>query len=372
MTEPPPLPGQQIDDGQGRIFPCEECGADLEFHIGEQKLKCPFCGAVKEIVLTDDAEIREQDFDEMLVVLQKRRENNSEQPAEHNEVRCESCGSNVIFEGTLTSTECPYCGSPLQRDKVHRGGFRIPVDAVLPFQVDDRKARQQIASWVKSRWFAPNDFKERGADGRINGVYLPFWTFDTLTFSAYVGERGEDYRKTVGVGKNKRTVTRTRWYNASGRFQRFFDDVLINGTQNLSNTHVESLSPWPLPTCQPFNQEYLAGHFARTYDVDLDVAFPIAKRLIDDAIHADCKRRIGGDRQRVHSVKSRYDAITFKHVLLPVYMLAYRYHDESYRVFVNAATGSVQGERPYSWIKISATAIAVAITVLTFVILFQK
>lgn len=372
MTEPPPLPGQQVDDGKGRIFPCDECGADLEFHIGEQSLKCPYCGAQKEIVLSDDAEILEQDFHRMLERLRDQREQRSDEQVEHNEVRCESCGSNVLFDGTLTSTECPYCGSPLQRENVHRGGFRIPVDAVMPFKIDDRTAKKKIAHWVKSRWFAPNDFRQRGAQGRINGTYLPFWTFDSLTFTAYRGERGEDYTVTVGTGDKKRKVTKTRWYAASGRFQQFFDDLLINATKNLSNSHVEKLHPWPLATCLPFNQEVLAGHFARTYDLELDEAFPIAKQMIDSAIHSECCQRIGGDRQRVHSVQTRYDAITYKHVLLPIYMLAYRYRDKSYRVFVNAATGTVQGERPYSFWKILFTVLGIAAVALTIFVIARN
>ncbi len=365
MTDPPPPPGQKINEGKGRIFPCEECGADLEFHIGVQQLKCPYCGAEKEIQLDEDSQIEEQDFDAMLAEIRERKQN-SQVEDEHQEVRCDSCGSDVIFVGTLTSTECPYCASPIQRENIHRGGFRVPVDAVLPLKIDQPEAEAKIAAWVKSRWFAPTKFKRRGTRGEINGVYLPFWTFDSLTFTIYDGERGENYTTTVGTGDSKRTVTKTRWYSASGRFQRFFDDVLINATRKFSETHIDDLSPWPLHTCIPFTPEVLAGHFARTYDIELEDAFPVAKKLIDTAIYHDCEQRIGGDKQRVHSVKSRYDAVTFKHLLLPIYLLAYRYHDKSYRVFVNAATGTVQGERPYSWVKITLAALGGLAAVLAF------
>lgn len=361
MEQPPPLPGQKINEGKGRIFPCDECGADLEFHIGEQSLRCPYCSTVKEIVIDDDAEVVEQDFHETIRKLAERKADGTTDHQEHCEVRCDSCGSNVLFDETLTSTDCPYCGSPLQREKIHRGGFRIAVDAVLPFKIDDRDAKTKIAEWVKSRWFAPNKFKKRGAQGKINGVYLPFWTFDSLTFTVYRGERGEERTETTGTGDNKSTRTVTDWYPASGKFQRFFDDILINATRNLSGTHVSSLNPWPLEDALPFTQEVLAGHFARTYDIELEEAFPLAKTIMDDALLAETKERIGGDKQRVHSIKSRYDAITFKHVLLPVHMLAYQYHDKTYQVFVNAATGAVHGERPYSWVKITCAVLAVVI-----------
>lgn len=367
MTEPLQIPGQEIDAGKGRIFPCEECGADLVFHIGDQKLKCPYCGATKEIEFSEAVQIHEQDFVAMIEELKSRKEEQTPFAEEYHEIRCESCGSNVLFEGTLTSTECPYCGSPLQRENVHRGGFRIPVDAVLPFKIDQRRADQLIADWVKSRWFAPNEFKKRGATGKINGAYLPFWTFDSLTFTVYHGQRGEDSTTTVGSGKDQRTVTTTNWYPASGKFQRFFDDVLINGTRQFVGSQIDDLSPWPLQDCFPFTPELLAGHFARTYDIDLPDAFPAAKKLIDAAILSECKHRIGGDHQRVDSLKSRYDAMTYKHLMLPIYLLAYRYRDKSFQVLVNAATGTVHGSRPYSWVKILCTVLGVGGAILAFV-----
>jgi predicted RNA-binding Zn-ribbon protein involved in translation (DUF1610 family) len=355
--------GQTTDEGKGRIYPCEGCGADLTFHIGQQRLKCPYCGFEKEIELADDAEIREQDYHAMIERIQRQREAGVElEVPGASEVRCESCGGTVVFTGTLTSSACPYCASPIQRDKVHTLTQRVPVDGVLPFLIDHDRAALLLAEWVQSRWFAPNDFLKQGTQGKFNGVYLPYWTFDTATFNAYSGERGENYTVTVGSGKNRRTETRTRWYPASGAFQRFFDDVLVVASKGLPRDYMLALEPWPLQKTIPFTPQVMAGIFARTYDIDLDAGFGDAKGRIDDAIDTETRQRIGGDKQRVHSIKSRYDAITFKHLLLPVWMMAYRYHDQPYQVFINAGTGEVQGERPYSWAKISLV-VAAALTV---------
>lgn len=345
--------GQVTDAGKGRVFPCDGCGADLQFDIGQQKLKCPYCGYLKELELREDAEILEQDFHAMLDRLRELRDSGVEDDsAEHNEVRCRSCGADVVFVGTLTSTTCPYCASPIQREQVHTATFRVPVDGVLPFLVDHDRAHRSLAQWVSRLWFAPNKFKSEGIRGNFEGVYLPYWTFDSLTFSKYSGQRGVNYRTTVGSGKNRRTVTRTRWYSVSGQFQRFFDDVLVVASEGLPEGYIRGLEPWPLGQCIPFTQQVLAGHFARTYDVSLDAGFDRARELIDAAIDRDVRRRIGGDKQRVSHIDSRYDAITYKHLLLPVWMLVYRYKDKPFRIFVNAASGEVQGERPYSWVKI--------------------
>ena len=357
--------GQRTDEGRGRVFPCEGCGADLEFNIGQQQLKCPYCGFQKELELEEEAEVREQDFHEMLERIRLLQEAGAVlEVADQSEVRCDSCGGNVVFTGTLTSLDCPYCGSPIQRENIHSATQRIPVDGVLPFLIDHDRAAKRIQAWISSRWFAPNAFLKRGAEGDFNGVYLPYWTFDSLTFNIYSGERGENYTVTVGTGKNRRTETRTRWYPASGRFQRFFDDVLVVASKGWPHDFLQELEPWPLSKCLPFTQQVLAGHFARTYDIHLDEGFRLARVRIDAAIDRDVRRRIGGDKQRVHNIKSRYDAITFKHLLLPVWMLVYRFHDRPYQVFVNGATGEVQGERPYSWVKITLAVLGVLAVVL--------
>jgi DNA-directed RNA polymerase subunit RPC12/RpoP len=378
-SSPPALPesdrlghreraGQTTDDSRGRIFPCDQCGADLEFNIGVQALKCPFCGFVKKLDLDENATIVEQDFNAMLERMADRREAEQTEEEGTKEVRCESCGGTVMFVGTLTSTECPYCGSPIQRENVHTATHRIPVDGVIPFLIDRERATESLREWVHSRWFAPNAFLRQGAEGRFNGVYIPYWTFDSLTFNAYEGQRGDAYYVTVGSGKNQRTERRVRWSYASGRFQRFFDDVVAVAFRGLNNGLVQALEPWPFPRMIPFTQQVLAGFFARTYDIELQEGFYNAKARMDALIEQEVRQRIGGDEQRISSVKSRYDAITFKHLLLPVWMMAYRFRDKSFQVYINAATGEVQGERPYSWVKITLAALlAVAVAGLIYV-----
>ncbi|GAB6040480.1 hypothetical protein [Endothiovibrio diazotrophicus] len=147
---------------------------------------------------------------------------------------------------------------------------------------------------------------------------------------------------------------------ASGRFRRFFDDVLVVAAAGLPAKLVEKLEPWPLAEVVPFDQRYLAGYLAQTYDFELHDGFLAGKRRIDRALHDDVINDIGGDEQRVKWVHTTYDPITYKHLLLPVWILAYRYGEKSYRVLVNAGTGEVQGERPWSWWKIGATVLVIA------------
>ena len=288
-------PGRSTSEGEARVFPCEQCGADLKFNIGEGAMKCPYCGHVKLVEIEEEKEIQEQDYESMLIKLQEDKEKGEHQEEGQKEIRCDACGGTVVFVGTLTSSECPYCATPVQLDDVHDAEHRIPVDAVLPFLLDHKKAQTNLVDWVKSRWFAPNDFLKKGVDGKFNGVYLPYWTFDSLTFTAYSGQRGEHYTVTVGTGKDQRTETRTRWFPASGKFQRFFDDVLVIASEGFPPGLIQELEPWPLGKCIPFSQEVLAGFLARTYDTELPAGYKEARVRMEHALTQEVRKRIGGD-----------------------------------------------------------------------------
>jgi len=381
MPDAPPPPPEAVSDvgrrsqtdrtvHATRHFPCERCGADLTFHIDAQTLKCDHCGHVKEL-RPPDGEVSENDFREMVERVKNHRREHADEETGLSEVTCASCGGTVRFAGTLTSQDCAYCGAPLQRDDIQEAEQRVPVDGVLPFLITRDTAQTNLRQWVKSRWFAPNEFKKRGVQGRFSGIYLPYWTFDSMTATAYSGQRGEHYYVTVGSGKNKRRVRRTRWYPASGRFQRFFDDVLVVAARGLPDNRLEALEPWPLSKCVPFNRELLAGFLARTYDVELDTGFVRAKERIDAVIEVEVRRRIGGDEQRIHAINTAYNALTFKHVLLPVWMMGYRFRDKPYQVVVNAGTGEVQGDRPYSWLKMVGAALVAAAVIAVIVWLAQ-
>ena len=344
-------------------FPCERCGSSLTFHIGAQRLACEHCGFEKALEFAEGTApvVSERDLQAGLALQARQRASSSTKPSS-NEVSCRACGAICVFDGSLTSSRCAYCDTPLQLKDAHVAENAIPVDAVAPFQLEHAAAQEAMRRWIASRWFAPNEWRRRGIDGKFDGVYMPFFTFDAMTFSRYRGERGDAYYVEVGSGQNRRRERRVRWSSASGAFSRFFDDVCIPALKSLPQALLRGLEPWPTEKLIPFSDGALAGKRAHTYELPLDACFGHAKERIEAELHSDVRRRIGGDEQRVHSVDTQYSALTYKHVLLPVWILAYRFGDKAYRVVVNAVTGQVHGERPWSIPKILA-AVALGLVV---------
>ena len=332
-------------------FPCVQCGASLRFAPGQARLSCEYCGHEQPIPQIDDetrvTELQSLDYHEAIAEAL---------PAtEIEEVRlshCDTCGAQVEFEPNVHSAECPFCASPVVTDT---GANRhIKPQAILPFKLSEADAQARMQKWLKGLWFAPSELsKYARSTGRLSGLYVPYWAFDVATRSRYTGQRGTHYYVTTGTGKNRRRQRRTRWRSASGQVQRQFLDLLVMAAQSLPRANIRRLEPWTMADLQPYSADYLSGFRAEAYTVDLPDGFEIAKQRVDEQIRADIRRDIGGDDQRISSVSTDYSDERFKHLLLPIWMAAYRYRGKSYRFIINGQTGRVQGERPWSRGKIA-------------------
>jgi hypothetical protein len=239
---------------------------------------------------------------------------------------------------------------------------QLQPQALLPFQIARDQARISFRQWLGTLWFAPSKLKDYARnDLSLSGMYVPYWTYDADTTTSYRGERGDDYQvqesyRTVENGEEverTRTVTKTRWTSASGVVSRFFDDVLVLASRSLPHAVTERLEPWDLANLTPYQEAYLSGFRAEMYQIELDQGFERAREIMAPVIRRDIERSIGGDHQRIHAADTRYGGIHFKHILLPVWMSAFRFRDKVYRFVVNGRTGEVQGERPYSAGKIA-------------------
>ena len=339
-------------------FPCDQCGADYRYDPASGRLVCDHCGHSEEVAQPGpwDSTIRELDFRQAL---------SSELPEEEIEetrvTSCTNCGAQVEFDETIHAAECPFCATPVVTDTgTHR---HIKPRGLLPFALNEEAARGAMKDWLGRLWFAPGGLQDYARKGRrMQGIYVPYWTFDADTKSAYRGERGTVYHETRTVMRNgeRKTVrvAKVRWRSVSGRVARFFDDVLVLASRSLPKRFTDGLEPWDLSALEPYAPQYLAGFRAEGYAVELDEGFTEAREIMDRAIARDVRFDIGGDRQRIHDIQTQISDVTFKHVLLPVWLAAYKYRGETYRFVVNGRTGRVQGERPWSAWKIALAVIA--------------
>jgi len=346
---------------QEHRFPCDQCGADLRFAPDAGKLICDHCGHEEPIESAGpwDAPLAELDYRSALASALPGAE--MEEVAR---VTCPNCGASFELDPAQHAAECPFCATPVVTGTGTQR--QIKPKGVLPFALEERAAHTAMTDWLGRLWFAPNGLKQYARKGRrMDGIYVPYWTFDADTRSQYSGARGIVYYETRRVMRDGKAQTvqvpKVRWTPVSGRVARFFDDVLVLASRSLPKTYTDGLEPWDLSEMEPYRPEYLAGFRAEGYTVSLQEGFGEARTYMDRVIRRDVKFDIGGDRQQINSLQTDVSAVTFKHVLLPVWLAAYRYRGKTYRFVVNGRTGRVQGERPWSAWKIALAVLLAAI-----------
>ena len=339
-------------------FPCNSCGASLRFTPGAQTLACPYCGSRNDIPApAAEARIEEKDFDQELAVEGDFDGNYAEI-----NYQCRSCAASFTLSDSVLSGQCGFCQTPYQRQPEEKRAI-LP-QAVLPFRLDQKAALQSYRTWIGSRWFAPNSLEDLArVKAQLLGHYLPHWTIDAEVDTRYTGSRGEHYWDTESYtdsqgNRQTRQVRRTRWYPAAGEVTNSFDDILIVAAPtDLPREYARALEPWKLSDLVPYDPSYLAGFTARAHGLPLPKAFAEARDLVAATITSSVKDDIGGDEQIVLTQQSRWYDMSCKAILLPVWYMNYRHGDKVYKIAVNAITGEVQGQRPWSGWKICAAII---------------
>ncbi len=341
-----------------RALACPDCGASLAFDPVRCALACAACGHARPLPAPTADEraqaLREQDYREALQRLAAR-----EPSLEARVVDCPSCGARMRMEGHVVGDRCAFCATPLLLDQAHLERLLQP-QAVLPFALDKVRAQQVFARWVRSRWFAPTALKRTvsHADG-IRGVYAPWWTYDAQTVTSYRGERGD--RRAVPeqhpgasarAGSGPRYVT--EWSPAAGAVAVAFEDILVVGSPSIPAHLARVLDRWDLQQLRPPAPALMAGFAVEVYRRGLEPGFVEARTRMEPSIAQAIRHEIGGDEQRIHARQTVVDGIRFKHLLLPVWIGSYRFGDRAYQVVVNGQTGEVEGDRPYSALKIAA------------------
>jgi DNA-directed RNA polymerase subunit RPC12/RpoP len=337
-------------------FPCAKCGANLSWDAGKRSMHCQFCGHDQPMPVQPSGgmQIREIPLEEGISQAPKGL------GAPVTTLKCKDCGATVnVGEGERTAA-CAFCGSK-QVLQIETDANAIRPESLLPFQIDKAAANKGFGDWLKGLWFRPNDLKRMASVQEMGGVYVPFWTFDAYCDSDWTAERGWHYyvTETYTAYENGQQVTRTRqvqrtrWEPAWGnRRGDFYDDMLVCASRGLPSTLVDKFSSFNTKQLVPYAPQYLAGWRAEAYAIDLMSAHGTSINKMADQQQARCGRDVGGDTHRSLVVNNRWYRETFKHVLLPIWIAAYRYNDKVYRFLVNGQTGEVTGEAPYSFWKI--------------------
>jgi Zn finger protein HypA/HybF involved in hydrogenase expression len=339
-------------------FPCAACGAEARWDPARSALVCPFCGTVSPATLQggqSPAVIVEHD---LAAALRAIPDSARGWQADKIAVRCQSCQAISVFDPGRVAQRCDFCGSsalvPYEQVK---DAFRP--ESLLPLRISESQARDLIHAWVGSQWLAPSAFQSQSRTDTVKGVYLPYWTFDARADAQWRAESGRVYF----VREGDRQVQRTEWRPVSGSLTEVFDDELVCASRGVDADRLREVEPFPTAGLVPYDPGYLAGWTVERYQIDLLAAARRSRQQMEVRVHERCAEQVPGDTYRNLEVQATFTGQTFKHILVPVWLMTYVYGARSYQVVVNGVTGVASGARPWSAAKIALLVLAILFVV---------
>ena len=279
------------------------------------------------------------------------------------------------FDETRVGQRCDFCGSSaLVPYEEIKEAFRP--ESLLSLKLSESQVRERIRQWYGNRWFAPNKLKRGALTDQVKGLYIPYWTFDAQVHADWQAESGyyyyvtETYQDANGR-QQTRQVQRIRWEPSAGALDHFFDDELVPASRGVPPEMLRRIEPFPTQDLVPYQPGYLSGWVVERYQIDLVAAARQARAEMDADLERLCAAQVPGNTQRNLRVEADYSGQTFKHILVPIWLLTYTFGAKTFQVVINGYTGAIAGQYPKSWIKITL-AILVVLSALGLVALLVQ
>lgn len=324
-------------------YQCPNCGGPLHFDSTIQKLKCDYC----------DSEYTNEEIEKLFAEENQSKETVkpeftkeemgwSEEEASHLKAySCPSCGAQLICEDTTAATSCPYCGNPTVIPSQFSGTLKPKY--VIPFQLTKDDATTKLKEFYKGKRFLPKAFLNENHIEEIKGMYVPFWLYNAtldcdLSFhctNTHVHSDGE-YE-----------ITEIEHFAVDRKADVTFDKVPADAASKMPDEYMDAIEPFDYSTMVPFEMSYMPGYLADKFDMSAkDTEERALSRMENSAVSSVTSTVIGyqsivPEGQDIRIKKQSYD-----YALLPVWVLATRYHDKPYLFVMNAQTGKMVGEMP--------------------------
>lgn len=327
---------------------CKNCGGDFVFDPKSGNFVCKNCGNFVSVVFNV---VKERDYAQSEV-------NEKAWASETKSIKCNSCGAvDVMNRGDLADV-CPYCGSSNIVDSSET--FKLKPDGIVLFKISKEEAATSFRKYVKNSLWAPRDFKKSVKFEKIKSIYTPVFAFDCFASATYEGRFGkEETVRRRNYDGTWSTSTETRWFNASGRTRKRFDDILIAAGQMINAQVIHELEPFNTNYAIEFDKAFLSGNTANSYNKDLKTSFEQAKQVMEMEIRALIISENNADTVANIDINIDFQNVKFKYILLPVYVTGYRYKDKNYTLYVNGTNGNITGRLPVSRKKVWSTVLGV-------------
>ena len=348
-------------------FYCPSCGAEMKRVEGE--LACAVCDR-KELVCTANTDMEDFNF--------SATEADAQWIEAAHLMRCKNCGSETLrlSDDTCGTADtaiqsvapvmCAYCAG--QELETMDEGYGIRPGYIAPFKLSKADTAIRLETWVKRRFLAPFSFKKERSAGSLQGVFLPYWSFVASANATYTGQAGSYYRDTEVITASpgertetkNRSIRKVRWRIVSGNYDKKFSDIIFGDASHIDPAVIRCIEPFKLNELVKYDAKFLNGLAVERYKLGLKGIWDRAKAYMGNVLRNDITAIVkrGSDVIGTVNVCTKYSDISYRLMLLPLWVFTYRYKNKTYSVYVNGQTGEIHGDSPVSILKIGIIALA--------------
>lgn len=317
-----------------KVYQCPACGANMKFNSEKQKLVCEYCQEERTV--------------------QEMENEQEDKHAEAEDVQfkmyqCPACGAEILTDEYTAATFCNYCGNAALIES--RLKNEAAPSRIVPFKITKEQAKKAFFHWCKKGLLTPGDFVKSSTIEKISGMYVPFWMYD---YDAKVVLHAECTR-TRTERRGDTEYIHTDHFKVFRDVQSDFVHIPVDASKKMDDEVMDKLEPFSYQEMTEFKMPYLSGFLAERYNYNSDEL----KNRIEERVHTyavdTAKETIKGYgsvviQQENTQLKQTKD----EYIMLPVWMLNYRYQGKNYLFAMNGQSGKVVGELPVSKGKMAA------------------
>lgn len=352
-------------------YKCPNCGGPLKFNPDKQMFSCEYCMSdfeeqkiqqmyAEKEEKENQSEKKEREAQEKTAEV----DNNDDESDEAVVYTCPSCGAEVVTTASTAATTCFYCQNPVVLGGRLSGKFKP--DRIIPFALSKDKAIEKFLEMCKKKWFLAKGFASKKQFEKLTGVYFPYWYIDNQR-QANMSAIGKKI-KTWKVGK--KTYTETSTYQLLRSGDLIIKNVFERALKSQDREMLQGVHPFDLNEAHDFKMSYLSGFQAEKRDLEKkDISNEVEKRMREYSQELLKETMKGYSGIVVESYNDRLDLESWNYILLPVWIVTYKYNGKIYPFAINGQTGKTYGSLPTSKGKLAILFAIVAVAVFVLGIL---
>lgn len=321
---------EQVEATASETLLCPVCGGHLTVNDANGQVTCKYCGHVEVRSPSNNV-----GADLLSMALLERKAKAVRWVVGQRILHCNECGAERTIPARKLTHLCPFCGSQhvVQQDAIE--SLEQP-NGLIPFQLSRQQVGEAVQAELKKprHRFAALFDDNRVAGGTLEAIYLPFWLFDALTEVTVTRTYTGSDRDMIALARHG--------VQSRDTFTDGLHHVPVCGVTSPPAELTAELGPYDMGAMIAYQSKLLAKYPAELYSIDFDQASLEARGVVSKYMRDKHDRRDMGDSQMKVTVASMVKSMSFRLVLLPVWVAMLTEVDDDTRLaLVNGQTGKV-------------------------------